>query len=132
MICGKRRIKIGIVMSIDEEKVKEEREFQVEMLKVQIKHDINSDLLMLFTLLLSALIALGTTYLALGITTNNQNFLISGVFCLTGFALLLAITIRIILNNLNVGGLKENLEKELQPIRNKFINRTPNSKKEAG
>lgn len=108
-----------------EDNEKEEREFQLELLRVQIEHqDIWSAITLFIAILFSAMVSLATTYLGFYFMSRDPNF---GYMVLTILATFI-VTMFSILHYFRTWGaraMKENVQKELDNIREKFRDTRP-------
>lgn len=103
---------------------KEEREFQLEKLRVQIGHqDVLSLLVMFIAILFSAMISLAMTYTNFFFISGNLNWVFNVLMVLVLCTIAIFATVRHYLSSLN-------LKKEFQKIREKFIDKKPVEKEE--
>jgi len=109
-------------MSAEQDKIKEDREFQIELLKIQIK---NEALLSLTALVLSievsAFISLAVVYLSFGLTSGNQFYILVGVVSIIILWIFAVLTLRYFGTKKVKELLEKNLEKEFQHIRETFM-----------
>lgn len=111
-------------------KKKEEREFKLEMLKVQIVHqDMSSVLTLFIAILFSAMVSLATTYMNFFFMSGNPDWAYAVITVLVAFSIAMFVTVRYY-SGLGVRKLKRNLQEELQNIREKFIDKKPVEKNE--
>jgi hypothetical protein len=115
----------------EEDKMIEEREFQLEMLKIQVKHsDISSQALAVVAIEFSALVSLAVTYLSAGLMGGNLGDFVIAAAILIALGILFRYTLRHF-GSKKVGEfLEKNLDNELQPIRDRFITKKEKKKNE--
>jgi len=100
----------------------ENREFQLEMLKLQIKHqEIWSSVTLVITVEFAAFISLGVTYLSFGLTSGNMLYIIIAVFSFVILYIVSKVTIHYFQKEKTYRKFDENLEKEIQCIRDRFM-----------
>lgn len=98
---------------------KEEREFQLELLRVQIKHqDILSLLVVFIAILFSAMISLAMTYTNFFFISGDLKWVFNVLMVLVLSTIAMFAIVRHYLSSLN-------LKKEFQKIREKFIDNKP-------
>jgi len=107
----------------------EEREFQLEMLKVQIKHQtIWSSLTLLIAVEFAAFTSLAATFLSFGLTSGNNFYIFVAISSLICLYIVARGTIHYFQSKKIEMVLDENLEKEIQSIRDKFISKKTEQK----
>jgi membrane protein YdbS with pleckstrin-like domain len=106
----------------------EEREFQLEVLKIQTKHQ---DILTLSTWLMaiefSIFIPIAVTYLSYGLTVKNDWYVYVSVMWLLALIIIYQLTVRYFNSSRIQQQIDNNVEKELKPIREKYINKKDQS-----
>ena len=108
---------------------KEEREFQLEMLKVQIKHQtIWSSLTLLIAVEFAAFTSIATTYLNYGLTSGNNFYIYVAATSLICLYIVARGTIHYFQGKKIEKELDKNLEKEIQSIRDRFITKKTEQK----
>jgi len=106
-------------------KKREEREFQLEMLRLEIKHqDVLSALTLFFAIEFSAMVSLVTTYLTIYINTGNRVWLLATIAIFPLFGIAMFLTLRYY-GGQGARKIEENLQQDIQKIRNKFIDKKP-------
>lgn len=107
---------------------KEEMEFQLRMLRVQIMHqDLWSAVTLFLAILFSTMISLATTYMNFYFTSGN----LSWAFWVIEILVIFPITMFLILRYYSGRGsrkMEKNLQKELQKIREEFIDKKTSKK----
>jgi len=105
----------------------EDREFQIELLKVQLKHqDFTPIAMALISFEISILVPLATTYLALGWSLGVPLFIITSVASLVALIVAVYLTLGR-LNRTLERRIIESVERDLQSIRERFIEAMQNS-----
>lgn len=100
----------------------ENREFQLTMLKLQIIHqEISSSIRLLITVEFAAFTSLGVTYLSFGLTSGNMLYIITAVFSFVILYIASKVTIHYFQKEKTYRKFDENLEKEIQCIRDRFM-----------
>ena len=100
----------------------EEREFQLEMLKVQIKHQtLWSSLTLLIAVEVAAFTSIAATYLNYGLISGNNFYIYVAVSSLICLYIVARGTIHYLQSKKIEKELDKNLEKEIQSIRDRFI-----------
>lgn len=107
----------------------EEREFQLEMLKLQIKHQtIWSSLTLLIAVEFAAFASLAATFLSFGLTSGNMFYVFVAISSLICLYIVARGTFHIYEMTKTARELEKNLEKEIQPIRDRFITKKTEQK----
>lgn len=116
-------------MSTEQDKMKEDREFQIELLKIQIKNEIiSTQLATTLSIGVSAFVSLAVVYLSYGLTSGNHYYTLVAVIAVVILYIYNRLAGRYFESKKLEELLKKDLEKEFQPIRNKFIKTSETTK----
>jgi len=100
----------------------EDREFQLEKLKVQLKHQaLWSSLTLLIAVEFAAFISIAATFLSYGLTSENMYYIFVGLSSLVCLYIVVIGTVRYLESKKIERVLDKNLEREIQSIRDRFI-----------
>lgn len=103
---------------------KEDREFELEKLKVQIKNQsIWSVTLSVISIEFSIFVPVAITYLSFGLSSGNQWFIILSALILIVLSLLNGLTLRYFGSKKIGFKFEKNIDKELDALRDKFISK---------
>jgi low affinity Fe/Cu permease len=106
----------------EEDKTTEEREFQLEMLRFQTKYSlISSSALTFLAIEVSTFVSLAVTYLSVGLMQNNLLYILIAVLAIVALIASLPLTTRYFDSKKVRENIEKNLDKELQPMRKRFI-----------
>lgn len=106
----------------------EEREFQLELLRVQIEHqDILSVLSLFIAVLFTAMISLATTYMGFYFISKDVNFAYLVIAVVVCFPIAMGLVV-LYYRGPGAREVRENLQKELDRIRKEFIARRESEK----
>jgi len=109
---------------------KEEREFQIELLKIQLKHqDISSSIISVLSISISIFVTLGVTFLSIGLNTRNIPLQVLAVICMLTLPLITYRLPRNLKGRAVIEEIDRELEEELAPIYEKFIKNVKNNNK---
>ena len=113
----------------------EEREFQLEKLKVQLKHQVFwSSVTLLIAVEFAVFTSIATTFLSYGLTSWNMYYIFVAVSSLIGLFFVVRGTIHYFQSKKIEKVLDKNIEKDIQSIRDRFVVRkteqSKNKKKE--
>jgi hypothetical protein len=120
-------------MTTEKDRIREDREFQIEMLKIQIKNDVlSTHRNLMLSLEFSTFISVAIVFLGLGLTSNNLFYVLMAVLSLIILWILTNSTEQYFRSKKVSKSVEEDLEKQFQPIRDKFIKtQDRNDQKEA-
>jgi hypothetical protein len=120
-------------MSTKQNTTKEDREFQIELLKIQIKYDsILTQHSQFLSIEVSTFVSLTLAYLTLGLTLGNQFYTLIAVISLISLIILTNLTRRYFESKKTEESIEKNLDKEFQSIRDKYIKPLETTKIEKG
>lgn len=109
-------------MSTEQNTTKEDREFQIELLKIQIKNDvILTQHSLLSSIEVSTFVSLTIAYLTLGLTLGNNFYVFVSVISIVFLIILMNLTNRYFTSKKTGESIKESLDEDFQPIRDKYI-----------
>jgi len=114
----------------NEETEKEQREFQLEMLKVRLKTQyILSSLTLFLAILFSTMISLVTTYMTFFSTSGDINWAYTVIAILVLYPITMFLMVRYY-GGQGARKVEKGVQKELQNIRERFIDKKPVEKEE--
>lgn len=120
-------------MSTKQNTTKEEREFQIEVLKIQMRYDfIFTQYSLFLSIEYSTFISLTIAYLTLGLSLGNHFYTLIAVISLACLVILTNLTRRYFESKKTEESIKKNLDKEFQSIRDKYIKPLETAKREKG
>jgi hypothetical protein len=115
--------------------IEEEREFQLEKLKVQLKHQVLwSSVTLLIAVEFAVFTSVATTFLSYGLTSGNPYYVFVAVASIVCLYIVARGTIHYFQSKKIEDIMDKNIEKEIQSIRNRFVvsktEQSENKKKE--
>ena len=120
-------------MSTKQNTTKEDREFQIELLKIQMRYDFIFTQYSLFLAIeFSTFVSLALAYLTLGLTLENHFYTLIGVLSLFSLVILTNLTRRYFESKKTEESIKKNFDKEFQFVRDKYIKPLETAKRERG